>query len=488
MISKTNVIYFLVVFGVFSLFGIYRSLLFKQDYHIKELIFTRFHLSNESSSDIHPFLRNSSIPVVRNATLAVDTSAVVKSVVTVPVKPALVHHQPPPDFTINQDIIKCSNQSRCIEPVIQLKTSFKVYFCKHINYGIRFYFLIREGLLLHPKILLVDNIDQADYIVYLPESSRWEKSECGKPEYINKIILLDESDYPDLFEPNGIPKASSGQKEEDKSSPFLLAFKRSYVKRHDGVFKHYMNYVTHANVFPMAYIVAEAYIRHTFKHFDERPIELICSLRAIPSDPTRTRVKTWVDEYIQTRQLTGKAFSGEINHANRPVISKQYFERMYSSKIVVTSNPSNWEGDFRLCEALATGAVIFVDEMFVPRPKAFTSEKNIVFYNNHNKTDLFHKLDYYRSHHEKAKAVALAGYFHSLHYHRGMNLIDYVFRTLHVKLLAEKEGKMKELLHNIDFAKYYKTKEEGYEETGYYLRLVAVQKQKEILQRQQQQR
>ena len=58
----------------------------------------------------------------------------------------------------------------------------KVYFCRHpTNSGVRFYFLAREGLLLHPNVEMVpfDRVQEADYIVYLPGSAPWQKTECN---------------------------------------------------------------------------------------------------------------------------------------------------------------------------------------------------------------------------------------------------------------------------------------------------------------------
>merc|ERR1711918_122615 len=112
---------------------------------------------------------------------------------------------------------------------------------------------------------------------------------------------------------------------------------------------------------------------------------------------------------------------------------------MVRAKIIVTSNPSNWEGDFRLCEALASGALIFVDQMYVPRQYEFKENKHLVVYNNWNKTDLFEKLDAYRvgSQKENARRIAVSGYLHAMRYHRAANLIDYIFPTLQIKLLYE---------------------------------------------------
>lgn len=73
-------------------------------------------------------------------------------------------------------LVKCDNQTRCIQPRLQLTRSFNVYYCKHIGYGVRFYYLVREGLLLHPRINLVSTPEKADIVVYLPVSADWEKS------------------------------------------------------------------------------------------------------------------------------------------------------------------------------------------------------------------------------------------------------------------------------------------------------------------------
>lgn len=77
-------------------------------------------------------------------------------------------------------------------------------------------------------------------------------------------------------------------------------------------------------------------------------------------------------------------------------VSKVYFQRMYNTKIIVTVNPANWEGDFRLWEAFATGALIMVDPIFVPHGFPIVDGVHVVFFSNQNKGELFEKLDYYR--------------------------------------------------------------------------------------------
>ena len=109
---------------------------------------------------------------------------------------------------------------------------------------------------------------------------------------------------------------------------------------------------------------------------------------------------------------------------------------MFRAKLIVTSNPSDWEGDFRLMEAFASGALIFVDHMYVPRPHPLLHGKHIVYYDNNNKTDLFEQLDFYRTELETSRRIAVAGYLHAMKYHRAANLMDLVFRTMETKRAA----------------------------------------------------
>ena len=84
-------------------------------------------------------------------------------------------------------LLKCNNQTRCIQPYLQLQHKFKVYYCKHYKHGVRFFYLVREGLLHHPNVLLTDDMAEADVIVYLPESAPWHRTECTNPDYLYKV-------------------------------------------------------------------------------------------------------------------------------------------------------------------------------------------------------------------------------------------------------------------------------------------------------------
>lgn len=93
--------------------------------------------------------------------------------------------------------LRCRNQSACIVPALQLAAPLKIYFCRHpARHGVRFYYLVREGLHLHPNVHLVpfERIDEADFVVYLPGSSPWHLTECTNSSLKHRMLVLDEFD------------------------------------------------------------------------------------------------------------------------------------------------------------------------------------------------------------------------------------------------------------------------------------------------------
>jgi hypothetical protein len=131
----------------------------------------------------------------------------------------------------------------------------------------------------------------------------------------------------------------------------------------------------------------------------------------------------------------------QVNKASRQTLSSDYFESMYNAEIVVTANPAHWEGDFRLWEALASGALVFVDEISTPMSYPLVHGENIIYFSSLNKTDFMDKLHYYMSHQADRERVARQGYMHVLRYHRTANMVDYILRSAHVKLLQrQSEG------------------------------------------------
>jgi hypothetical protein len=349
-------------------------------------------------------------------------------------------------------LLKCPNQTNCIVPQLQLKIKLKIYLCEHtVSAGVRYYFLAREGLLLHPNVEMItdySSIDQADFIVYLPGSAPWHKTECANKSFVPKLIVLDEFDGSHPFSPPGTPqelKAIYGP----QMMWYFMYFKRSFVTRRHGQFRKYP-YLDYPDVYPLTYSIAEAYPQNNFNFV--REIEILCTLRTDHNMITRVKTLNWVQEYVANRSVPNAIFHQvgnfdgnscdgyktiidyvQVTKGGRREVDRKYFQQMYNSKIIVTVNPADWEGDFRLWEAMATGALIMVDPLFVPHPFPLIDGVHVVYFNTEDKSELFAKLDYYRAHPDKARKVAVNGYLHAMKYHRTVSTVDYILRSAHLK-------------------------------------------------------
>jgi hypothetical protein len=226
---------------------------------------------------------------------------------------------PTPLYDFDTSFLLCTNQSLCLPPILQVTIPLHIYLCKHTSQGgVRFFYLVKDGLLLHPHVVLSDTpltdtlFDSLDYVFYLPNSSPWPKSECGNPKYASKLIVLDEFDGSLNFAPfsNKEERLKHYLLDPHTNAPLwnFLFFKRSYVRREDGVFVGYPH-LAKKDVYPMVYSIASGYLQETFHQ--ERDREIACTLRGSEKQTTRLRVQQWVADYILKRNLTNSTH-GEV--------------------------------------------------------------------------------------------------------------------------------------------------------------------------------
>ena len=213
--------------------------------------------------------------------------------------------------------LKCPNQSHCIVPKLQLIPKFKIYLCKHpVKQGVRFYFISKEGFLLHPNVELLsyEDIELADYVMYLPGSAPWHRTECNDSSLANKLIVMDEFDGHGHFMPFGSPKEmirAGYNLHASSKNEFLwyfMYFKRSYIVRKNGALRNFPH-LLRPDFYPITYSLAEAYVRPVFNF--NREMEIVCTLRGSPQQPARKRVQTWVEEYVKERSIE-KAVVGQV--------------------------------------------------------------------------------------------------------------------------------------------------------------------------------
>ena len=170
----------------------------------------------------------------------------------------------------------------------------------------------------------------------------------------------------------------------------------------------------------MIYSASDEYHKGLWESQAHRTRDVVCSLRCFERQPTRCRVLGWTQDAEKSLGLKNSLL-GEVNHGGRKEINAGYFGAMRSAKIVVTCNPSHWEGDFRLFEAMVSGALVFVDEMWGPQPFPLKHKEHVIVYNTKDQGAFTEQLKYYIEHPDEARRIAHQGYLHVLKYHRSAN-------------------------------------------------------------------
>jgi hypothetical protein len=102
----------------------------------------------------------------------------------------------------------------------------------------------------------------------------------------------------------------------------------------------------------------------------------------------------------------------------RATVDQVYVNEMCASRVIVTCQPDRWEGDYRTQEAIASGALVLVDEVTYPPP-------NLAAITYRSLDDLAQKMQYYVANPDVAAAAAAAGRPRSLGDH-----FEYVLNTI----------------------------------------------------------
>ena len=127
---------------------------------------------------------------------------------------------------------------------------------------------------------------------------------------------------------------------------------------------------------------------------------------------SRGRVASWVREasrpggnLSQYETFVGIAGSaGTVGNYMRP--AEAYAQKMTQCQVIVTCNPGPHEGDSRLAEALASGALVLVDRMVAPPPE-LDHGRNMLFYDD--EPSLMANLMWALREPSQADAIARAG-------------------------------------------------------------------------------
>lgn len=213
--------------------------------------------------------------------------------------------------------------------------------------------LIRPGLEKFPRIELVDDGDLAHLVVHsfvgmerdaTPPNPRWKA----------RSIMLDYGDFPWL----------------NFFSWFPLYFKRSWLWK-DSKRRIELGFDCVPNVRPLHYCVKECQGETGFDLPDrERDLDVVCHFTPDAFGGPRERVAFHVSRLISEGYTGHVGLSRDYEWpSSYGGLTRGYFSQMKRAKVVVCCNPECWEGDFRLYEAVTSGAVVFCDRMFKVPPE-----------------------------------------------------------------------------------------------------------------------
>jgi len=323
---------------------------------------------------------------------------------------------------------------------------FKIYFplFDHIESRSPEVRLSHEGLSAHPQVILVDDPEIADYLIFcqnhlLAHCPFHTQFVPIKEKYKNKSIMLDYHDNP--------------QQIYDKDDfRWMLYFKRSCVDRQNN---QQIDYGT-LPILPTAYCVVDDMVQPPENYKDTRTIAISCVFEDAVLDipffkQARGRLLKFAkgldDRYDLHMQI---GLVSECGPVGRSAINAQYKQCLFDSKIILHANPDPWEGDARTWEAVCSGALVFIDRMCQPIAHPLVDGEHVIFYDltDEGMRKLEEKIIYYLEHDSERKKIGRQGREYVLAKHRSINRANAIIESLETKLADDQEVERLALLQH----------------------------------------
>ena len=180
--------------------------------------------------------------------------------------------------------------------------------------------------------------------------------------------------------------------------PCALYFKRSVIDR-----TRMQRVATERSVLPITYAVRPNFYEgrpdEVLDH--ERDIDVGCFFSPANLEghnKIRHQIARFLGSFcrLQSRYRIHTGIVGQPGRVGRNTLQANYFDMLKRCKIVVTCNPAVWEGDYRLYEALISGALVFVDRMLTPQPHHLLDRCHLVIFDARGDLEeLEHKIEHY---------------------------------------------------------------------------------------------
>ena len=214
-----------------------------------------------------------------------------------------------------------------------------------------------EGMCNHPYIRLVQDAQMADFVFHLTvqqmqpgeRSAYFMEQDALPPEDLvptEKLICVDQADNAN---PWGFSKEGPGAWMKDRCS---IIFKRSKVSKHYKTGKSLQfrkqvgNQPSEPTMYPIADIAVVPWVK-----WEDRDHPVVSTLRHTSYwNVARKKILGWVRDSLTKLGIPiegpgAKVHLGEFTKTTHHEWDKGYNNLLQHSKILVTCNPTNWEGD-----------------------------------------------------------------------------------------------------------------------------------------------
>jgi hypothetical protein len=278
---------------------------------------------------------------------------------------------------------------------------------------------------------LTSSIEDCDYVFL---DFRHHKEISNLIDYLDKTVMIDFRDNPnDVFK-----------------EKFMLYFKRSVVNKRSLTFINY-----NKKIIPISYSLKSYFftddkivnlsfddkreidVAVLFSPYDKKQLPENDEHNIVEPQAYRRNLARFIDDNFDKKKY--KIHVGRIGNWKRgkghDTVVDDYVNVLLKSKIVITSDPDRWEGDYRFFEALGCGPLVFTNKMITPVVNPFVDGTHLIYYDRLNlNNNLKSKIVYYLENDDERKMIAKCGYEHAMKYHKCTDRIDEVLSYLPKKM------------------------------------------------------
>lgn len=263
------------------------------------------------------------------------------------------------------------------------------------------------GLEAHSSIEIVESPEKADYIFV-----HWLGNIPNSYD-LSKVVFFDFNDSQNMV--------------TDKKVRLYL--KRSMVSAYENGVRKRITYPNYVKPFSHASVMKEFTQPFNKMFLADRDYDVTTTFR---SGHSTNELRLKLQEYLKNKfqNSSYKTHFGAVDDAKSHDYSFKYHKLMRNSEIVVTMNPMYWEGDNRLYEALASGALVLCDKLWTDIPDAFINKVHLVYYDVNDFESVFDKIIYYLNNPEERVRIAHNGFQYVNRYHTPEHRIQQILNYL----------------------------------------------------------